>query len=196
MDFKDLIIAVSQFVTKLLKEKLSPQLYFHNELHTSYVVAAAQEIGSQSGLTEEGMEIVMLAAWFHDTGYTEAYKDHELISIEIATQFLAYLGIASEKIADVRSCILATRYPQKPVNLMEMVICDADFYHFSSERYTDFAAVLKKECEETIGLTYTQDQWDSINLEMLQFHQYFTTYAQANLQPKKEENIKKLKDIL
>lgn len=175
-----------------MKEKLNPKLYFHNELHTAYVVTAAQEIGSNSGLNVEEMEIVMLAAWFHDTGYTEAYKDHELISIEIATQFLANLGIASEKIADVRSCILATRYPQKPVNLMEMVICDADFYHFSSDRYIDFASALKKEWEETIGLTYTQHQWDSINLEMLQFHHYFTPYSKVNLQSKKEENIKKL----
>jgi predicted metal-dependent HD superfamily phosphohydrolase len=196
MEFKDLVIAVSQFVTKLLKEKLSSQLYFHNELHTSYIVTAAQEIGSQSGLTAQEMEIVILAAWFHDTGYTEAYKDHELISIEIATQFLADLGMANEKIADIRSCILATRYPQKPVNLMEMVICDADFYHFSSDRYTDFAVALKKEWEEIIGLTYTQNQWDSINLEMLQFHHYFTPYAHLNLQPKKEENIKKLTALI
>lgn len=195
MDFKDLIVAVSQFVTQLFKEKLSPKLYFHNTLHTSYVVTAAQEIGSQSGLTTEEMEIVMLAAWFHDTGYIEVYKDHELVSIEIATQFLAGLGIENEKIADVRSCILATRYPQKPTNLMEMVVCDADFYHFSANRYADFAMALKKEWEETIGLTYTQKQWDGINWEMLHFHQYFTSYAQANLQPKKEENIKRLLQV-
>ncbi|MFD0940839.1 HD domain-containing protein [Pedobacter boryungensis] len=192
MDFNDLVEKVSQYVTQFLKEKLSPKLYFHNILHTNYVVNAVKEIGFQSGLTPQEMENVILAAWFHDTGYTEVYKDHELVSIEIATQFLAGLGIVNEKIADIRSCILATRYPQKPENLMEMVVCDADFYHFSSDRYPDFADALKREWEETIGLTYTQKQWDNINWEMLSFHHYFTPYAQATLQLKKEENIKKL----
>ena len=193
MHFDQLMVLVSGFVDQLLKKKLSPCLYFHNLTHTRYVVKAVQEIGFHAGLTPKQQETVTLAAWFHDTGYTEVYKNHELVSIEIATEFLASVGIVGEQVADIRSCILATRYPQKPTNLMEMVICDADFYHFSVEDYMQFAAALKKEWEAEFDHCYTQQQWNHINLEMLSNHQYFTDYGQQLLQKSKEHNISKLK---
>ena len=193
MHFDQLIVLVSGFVDQLFKNKLSPCLYFHNLTHTLYVVKAVQEIGYHAQLTQKQQETVTLAAWFHDTGYTAAYKNHELVSIEIAAEFLTSVGVTGEQLADIRACILATQYPQQPKNLMEMVICDADFYHFAIDDYTQFAAALKKEWEAELGHCYTTQQWNNINLEMLRNHQYFTAYGQEILQKSKEHNIGKLK---
>ncbi|KQC00029.1 HD domain-containing protein [Pedobacter sp. Hv1] len=193
MHFDQLIVLVSGFVDQLFKKKLSPCLYFHNLTHTLYVVKAVQEIGYHVQLTQKQQETVTLAAWFHDTGYTEAYKNHELVSVEIATEFLISVGVVGDQLADIRACILATQYPQHPSNLMEMVICDADFYHFAIDDYTQFAAALKKEWEAELGHCYTTQQWNNINLEMLRNHQYFTAYGQEILQKSKEHNIGKLK---
>lgn len=196
MDFNQLLFLASSFVKQTLKEKLSAKLYFHNLTHTQNVVNASLEIGTQVGLTEEELENVLLAAWFHDTGYTEAYQNHELHSAKIAGTFLAQQGLAHERLETISACILATRFPQEPVNLMEMVICDADFSHFSMENYLGFAQSLKQEWEEVIGLSYLPQQWNSINLKMLQNHQYFTSYGQCQLQERKEKNIELLQQLI
>jgi predicted metal-dependent HD superfamily phosphohydrolase len=193
MEFQKLIVLVQAFVEKLLNEKLNPQLCFHNSNHTKFVVAATKAIGFEVGLSPKEQETVTIAAWFHDTGYTEAYQDHERVSFKIATQFLSGLGISKDQLAEINSCILATRFPQNPKNLMEMVICDADFYHLSVDKYQVFALALKKEWEAVLGLIYTQSQWDSINLEMLSTHNYFTSYGQSVLEANKTKNIAKLK---
>lgn len=75
-----------------------------------------------------------------------------------------------------------------------MVICDADFYHFSLNDYQDYADRLKGEWEENLGLVYTDLAWDTLNLEMLSRHEYFTAYGKKILQEKKMLNIKKLID--
>ncbi|WP_199141914.1 HD domain-containing protein [Pedobacter sp. ASV12] len=196
MDFVQLEALVSDFVQQLFREKLSAKLYFHNVAHTQYVVNAAREIGMNAGLDAEELETVLLAAWFHDTGYTETYQQHELASVEIAVQFLAAYGLAKHRLDEVITCILATRFPQQPVCLVEKVICDADFYHFSMDNYLAFAQSLKQEWEEVIGLEYTPLQWNSINLKMLLNHQYFTSFGRHKLQICKEKNIRLLQQLI
>lgn len=196
MILSEQITATKEYVTTLLETKLDPQFYFHNYQHTANVVAASQEIGLQSGLDSGELAIIMLASYFHDTGYTIAYKDHELASVAFANDFLAKIGVDETLIAKVASCILATRFPQRPNSLMEMVICDADFYHFAMEGYLTYAQALKMEWHDKLGLQYSESQWNGINLEMLQSHQYFTPYGKNRLQERKEKNINLLKQVI
>lgn len=196
MDFDELLEQVESFVTRLLKEKLSPQLYFHNIFHTHNVVKAAKDIGQHIGLGQKELEAVILAAWFHDTGYTEVYQNHELASAEIALDFLKSYELENELLNNVKACVMATSYPQKPNNLMEMAICDADFFHFATENYLDQAQSLKREWQEKLNIHYSQEEWNKVNLVMLQNHQYFTAYGRSELQEKKEKNIRHLLQVL
>ncbi len=196
MDFVQLEALVRDYVQRLFREKLNPKLYFHNVAHTQHVVNAVREIGMGAGLSNKELETVLLAAWFHDTGYTETYQQHELASVEIALRFLAAYHLPQPQLDKVSACILATQFPQQPVSLMEKVICDADFYHFSMENYLAFAQSLKQEWEEVIGLQYSPLQWNSINLEMLRNHQYFTSFGQHKLQSCKEKNIRLLQQLI
>ena len=45
---------------------LPDTMTYHNLNHTREVVKAAEKIGSYASLQEEEMEILLLAAWFHD----------------------------------------------------------------------------------------------------------------------------------
>lgn len=196
MDFDELLEQVEGFVTQLLKDRLSSQLYFHNVFHTHNVAKAAKEIGLHIGLAQKELAAVILAAWFHDTGYTEAYQNHELASAEIAQHFLESYGLEEDLLNNVKACIMATSYPQRPNNLMEMAICDADFFHFATENYLNQAQSLKREWEEKLDIHYSQQEWDRMNLSMLQNHQYFTAYGRSKLQEKKEKNIQRLLRVL
>src|SRR5688572_25924083 len=84
----DIIKKAEDFVSNYLREKLSPKLIYHNYAHTLDVVNNSRKIGKKSGLKDEELEIVTLAAWFHDVGYSDIYKGHEERSKEIASRFL------------------------------------------------------------------------------------------------------------
>jgi len=187
-----LLTKVKLFVEDQLKNRLSQKMYFHNLEHTLLVVEGVQLISRHMGLSKSDRLVVILAAFLHDLGYTEKYVGHEEASADIAAEFLLENGFAKERTELVRGCIMATRFPQYPKNELEMVICDADFYHFSLNDYQDYADRLKREWEENLGLVYTDLAWDTLNLEMLSRHEYFTAYGKKILQEKKMLNIKKL----
>ena len=66
-------------------------------------------------LPEEDRLVLMLAAWFHDTGYSSGQAmGHENVSIEMATKFLNEHRVSQQVINKVIGCINATRLPQNP----------------------------------------------------------------------------------
>lgn len=196
MDSKQLITDIQNYVVNLFAKRLKVNYHFHCLAHTQNVVAAVEEIGSRCGLDQEEMTTVIAAAWFHDTGYTEVYNGHEAISVAISTNYLKSVKISNDFIMKVRGCILSTRIPQQPCTLLEKVICDADFYHLSKSDYSVYAMALKTEWETCLNLTYSDQQWNALNLEMLTTHEYFTDYGKTVLQQRKQKNIDYLLKII
>lgn len=195
--YSDLDLAKIQiFVKELFHTGLSDTMYFHNFNHTLIVLDAVLEIGLNAGLSNSDLKILAYAAIFHDTGYTEKYIGHEEMSIAIAEDFLSKTDLDSKAILKIKDCIFATKYPQFPRDILEQIICDADFYHFSMNEYQQYAKALKEEWQQNIGLIYSEEQWNRLNLEMLENHKYFTDYAKLNWQINKEQNIKNIQKAL
>ena len=140
-------------------------------------------------------EILLLAAWFHDSGLIKTYQGHENESQHLAKSFLQAANYPDEKLVQVLACIAATKMPQAPQNLLEEVICDADLYHLSLLEYCHLQALLRAEWEQVLGKTYTNSAWMTENLDFLAKHQYWTTYGKAVLQEGKEINIEKCKRL-
>ena len=84
----ELVKKSQNYVETFLKENLSEGIYYHDLEHTQEVVDASKEIGMASNLTDDEMETVLVAAWFHDTGYYTGMDDHESKSKEVAEEFL------------------------------------------------------------------------------------------------------------
>jgi predicted metal-dependent HD superfamily phosphohydrolase len=185
------------FVYKLLKDKLSNSFLYHNFIHTVTVVNAVQELVNFCNVDEKQKELLVVAAWFHDTGYVESVDDHENRSVKIATNFLTERGFDSEYIAAVSHLILATKVDFGPENISEMIIKDADYFHFTTKEYIAKSNLLREEWEITLKKFYTDREWLEANLELLSnCHRYNTPYAQVNWQPKKEKNISKIEKCL
>lgn len=194
MDIKDktIVDSASDFVYDLLKEKLPGVYVYHNYKHTTDVVDAIKKISSKSDLSPEDTEIVLLAGWFHDTGFIQRNENHEDVSIEIAGKFLRENNYPDDKIEKVVNCINATRYPQNPGNLLEEIICDADLFHLGTKDYDDKSDLLRVEWEKTLNKEYTQLEWIKINTDFLLSHKYYTRYAKKNLEEYKTDVLVKL----
>ncbi len=160
---------VEGYVRDLLKTELPKTLVFHNIKHTLEVVNAAAEIGSHCNFTSEQINIVQVAAWFHDCGYTQTYIGHEAISQELAKDFLLRDSYPPDFVTRVLECIEATKYPQLPFSIESMVLCDADLYHFTRPNYHWYEEALRKEFQEYFDKHQTDAGWAQTNCDMLTF---------------------------
>jgi predicted metal-dependent HD superfamily phosphohydrolase len=182
------------YVTELFQKKVAPGFVFHNLGHTESVVAAAEEMATFYGLNDEDRFVLMLAAWFHDTGFSSGKaEEHEKESIRLVTDFLQSHNIDNEIIQRVSSAIQATRMPQSPLSQVEKILCDADLFHLGGTDYKKMSQQLKEEQEIYFKKEFPKKEWRQRNIEFLETHQYFTEYAQQKREPQKQELIRLLR---
>jgi hypothetical protein len=184
----DIVTKASEFVFDLFKSRLSEHLVYHTFGHTEEVARTAGKIGRGMKLGEEGIEVVLLAAWFHDTGYTELYRGHEEVSVRIATEFLEKERYAKEKIELVTGCIRATKVPQQPKNLLEEIVADADLAGLGKKSFFEKTELLHTELENVFGTSSGEEDWIKQNIALLGGHTYFTSYARETYGSRHEEN--------
>ncbi|WP_281337293.1 Pycsar system effector family protein [Flavobacterium eburneipallidum] len=181
------------FVYNLLKGKLSKLYSYHNFNHTLSVVNAVKELCINEKVPDSDKEILLIAAWFHDTGYINGNLNHEAESIVIATQFLKEKKQSDEFIASVANLILATAKEYQPKNHLEKIIKDADFIHITSSEYLSTCECLRLELNNTTNMSFSNLQWATENFDfLLNKHQFYTDFAQKNWQPLKDKNIKRI----
>lgn len=189
MSVTDILKKTEDFVSNLFTEKLSPLFSYHNLSHTADVVENTLKIGKKSNLSEEELEIAVIAAWFHDTGYTISYNNHEEKGKEIAKNFLLGHNYDAEKTEKVLSCIDATKMPQTPKTPAEEVLCDADLNHFGRPDFFEYSDLLRNEWE-SLEINKTDDaQWYKTTIDLLSSHRFFTSYARKKLTPVQSTNL-------
>src|SRR6188508_1109085 len=127
MDYHSLADQVKQYSLAFFNAPENQYLSYHNLVHTEGVVKAAIQIGNHYQLDDHDFFIVLAASWFHDMGYFSGDPvNHEMKGAENATAVLTGMGVDEPTVNKVRSCILATRIPQSPADLLEQIVCDAD----------------------------------------------------------------------
>jgi predicted metal-dependent HD superfamily phosphohydrolase len=191
----DLIEQAEDFVCKLLKDKLSNSFTYHNVKHTKDVVNAVEVLCEKESLNQIDKELVVLAAWFHDTGYINGCENHELSSVAIVIDFLRSKEKSNEYIEKVSSLIKATIFDYSPKTILEKIIRDADYSHFASADYLIVCELLRAEWINTQKKIYSDFEWANENYRILSVcHKYYTDYAIANWTPLKEKNIQLIRN--
>lgn len=186
----ELVFKAEQFVTDFLVKTLTLEFTYHNLEHTTLVVEGAIIIGKAENLTNEEMEILLIASWFHDTGYTCTKENHEEESVLIATDFLEQHNAENQLILRVSDCIKATKLEAIPKEKIHQVIRDADMYHLSKYDYDSFAKKLRTEWSLVNNQNYSDMEWNHINLDFLNRHEFHTDYAKETLTENKQRIIK------
>lgn len=186
----NLIDQSEDFVSNLLKDKLSNLYSYHNFNHTLTVVTAVKELCKKEEVSDGDKEALIIAAWFHDTGYINGYDNHEKESVKIATAFLKEKGQSEEFIATVAGLILATQKEYVPKTHLEKIIKDADYAHLMGTEYVTTCELLRLELKNTGKISFSNAEWAKENLNfLLNKHRFYTDYALRKWQPLKEKNL-------
>lgn len=192
MEERSQLLKQSAVYVSAMLSRLTSHITFHTLEHTKHVVSSAGIIGRASKLSAQQLDTVLIAAWFHDVGYVNGAKDHEVRSSLIAMNMLATWGADINMITNVSRSILATRHPQHPTDLLGKVLCDADFSYLASAQYELHFLKLNKELAATHGVQLTDRVWHQRNIEFLKSHHYFTEYGKDILDRRKKINLTKL----
>jgi len=188
MQFK----AASNFILNKLEKELSPILYYHGMHHTLEVFEMVQEIAfSEGNISDDDMELLKLAALFHDSGFTEGFDVHEQRGVEICRKHLPDFGFDEEAIAKISGMILATKIPQEPQNKLERIICDADLDYLGRDDFYSIGKTLFDELQER-QIISSEEQWNKIQVSFLEGHEYHT---KTNLKRRKEQKDIYLEDL-
>lgn len=196
MEVNDIFLRAENYVRDLFKDADSTKLVYHNLDHTQRVVNHANEIAAHYNLIEADHLVVVIAAWFHDTGYLITEPDqHEAKSVELMKEFMQKENQYPDLIRSIEECILATRWPVHPVNLLQQILVDADTYNLGTK---DFFITNEQVYQEQLLVNdkLTRIEWVKKAIKFLEKHEYFTQYCKDKLQERKRKNIKKLKKDL
>ena len=170
---------MKDFVISLLKDNLPKSYLYHNHEHTLYVLEKAVEIGKYEECTKDELELLGVAALWHDIGYTKTYLNHEEESCKLAWQYLPEYGYPSHDIEKVCGMIMATKIPQMPKNKLEEIIADADLEYLGTASFEIKSNSLYQEIQ-SINPSLTEANWNQLQISFLQNHHYFTSFCKEN----------------
>ena len=188
-----LIVEVEKFVVDFLNKNLDNKFVYHNLSHTKRVVEKTQEIIDGLEINDAEAQLVLTAAWLHDTGYTREIDDHENYGVSIAADFLKEQNVSEENINVVSQLIMATKMGSKPQTQLEKIICDADCSHIGSKNFSDLSELLRKEWELTKDRVLTESEWLDENIQFLtRSHKFHTSFAASKWEKQKGKNLAQL----
>jgi predicted metal-dependent HD superfamily phosphohydrolase len=194
-DSSQLVTAAREFASNIFTSKVNKNVRYHNLEHTQRVVLACEELADYYQLPPEERVPLLVAAWFHDTGFsTGESKGHEDASISLATSFLKDNNADPALVNKVVSAIDATKMPQNPKSLIEQILCDADLFHLGTDEFKSKNELLRQELETMTKEEITKKKWRKLNISFMENHKYFTDYGRRKLQPVKEDHINALKE--
>jgi predicted metal-dependent HD superfamily phosphohydrolase len=191
---ENLIVQESEkFIRELYEKEMPESLKYHDIEHTEYVANQAERVGKRSGLSQEELQIVIIAAWFHDSGFVSRSDGHEEESQKIARKFLSSKEIPEDFIEKVLICIGATKMPQNPGdNILAQVVCDADMAYLSEDFYMQRTALLRKEWNHESKTKLSRKTYYQETVDLFNNHRYYTEYGNNEFSPGKANNFKLL----
>lgn len=183
-------------VLRMLITGLDPRLTYHCYDHTVDVLRQAERIAIAENITDKRlMLLIKVAALFHDTGFLYTYKDHEKKSCEILMENIGGSLFTAAEFDLMKGMIMATKVPQAPHSLPEMILCDADLDYLGRN---DFELISEKLKEEFMvyGIIKNDEEWDKLQVKFFESHTYFTESSVAKRQAIKMQHLETLKEKL
>lgn len=191
-----LVEEAATHVYRLFKEQLPAGITYHTYRHTVEVVTLAEKIGRSMEIPDAEMHPLLVAAWFHDTGFCHTTTDHEEASVRIAVGFLEAFEVDDATIALVARLIRATRAGHAPADRLEAVMRDADLTHLEGKQFYERGDALRQEWAATDGRVYSDQQWLELQHDWLRTVEFATPYARKRLGPSRAKHLRKLERML
>ncbi len=184
--------AAENWAKAFFPEKIDPKYTFHDLEHTAQVVASARLLGTAFSLSDSELDLLLVAAWFHDSGYFGGPDGHEARSADLCEAFLKEKGASDADVSIARACILATKVPQNPKAILEQILCDADLAHLGMDIYYDRNSRLRQEFAIAQNRIYNEIEWLDFELNFLSAHDYHTVVAREQFNKRKAKHIQQV----
>ncbi|MYS07362.1 hypothetical protein GTW71_13170, partial [Streptomyces sp. SID6041] len=131
----------------LLARWAEPQRRYHTVDHLRAVLDRIDELADLGGEGGE-LELVRLAAWFHDAVYRPDRSENEERSAVLAEKALAEAGLTPHEIAEVARLVrLTITHDPAPGDLNGETLCDADLAILAADAdtYGGYTAAVREE---------------------------------------------------
>jgi predicted metal-dependent HD superfamily phosphohydrolase len=184
------------YIISRLKKELPVTLFYHTPDHTLDVRKVAKQLIRMEKIDQRTGLVIETAALFHDAGMMINYKEHELASVEIARNSLPSYAYTTKEIAEICDLIMITRLPQRPVTQAGYILCDADMDNLGRDDFLEKSFALRLEMEMNGIEPPALETWLTNLVRFLEEHVYYTATAIKLRQPKKLENLDRLKAIV
>jgi adenylate cyclase len=187
-DFEEAIIT-------RLEGELPKNLYFHDFKHTINVSTQVELLGRAEGIDEEDLLHVKTAALLHNMGFLKVYDDQEEAGCEFAQDILPQYKYNENQIEKICELIRSTKMPPKPENLLEEIICDANLDYLGRVDFIPLTNKLFMELKDQNKVN-SKNEWLFQQIEFIKKHNFYTKTERLLRDVSKEEQIKKLKELL
>jgi putative nucleotidyltransferase with HDIG domain len=191
---KAILEEAERYVSNKLRNEIPIGYTYHTLDHTLEVVKNAIYIGSKENIGEDEMNMLVVAAWFHDVGYVKKYVGHETESAAMAEKFLEQREVDKTIRDNIVDCILSTTFPQQAKSKIAEVLCDADLMHLGQSTYFDWAQKLRQEQKSAGVAALKQIEFEKESVRIFEQHHYFTKYCRDTLTETKQDNLNRIKE--
>ncbi|MEU5215287.1 hypothetical protein AB0G79_03685 [Streptomyces sp. NPDC020807] len=131
----------------LLARWAEPQRAYHTVDHLRAVLDRVDELVDQGGEGGE-LELVRLAAWFHDAVYRPDRSENEERSAALAEKALTEAGLTGHEVREVARLVrLTVTHDPAPGDLNGETLCDADLAILATDpdTYRGYAEAVRTE---------------------------------------------------
>lgn len=168
---------------------LDKQLTYHCKEHTADVLQQCKRIAAMENVTDDHqLYLLTTAALYHDSGFLEAYADHETHSANIFLRDAGRFGFSEGDRRIITDLINATRVPQTPHTLLQQIICDADLDYLGRTDFFEIGETLRKEFLH-YNIVADDNAWQDLQLQFLKTHHYHTQSSQQLREPEKQKHL-------
>lgn len=186
---------VKKIINNLDKYFQDSKMVYHTYTHSIEVYNNATQIAEIEEVNSEDLEVLQIAALFHDAGYSIDPSAHENVGAKIAEDYLIFENYPKEKIELVKSIVLATKMDYVPTTTLESIIKDADLGHIGKPTFKMNSELLKLEREYLNDDTpISNEDWLDTNIEFLQNHNWWSKGGKKAFNGIKKKNLNTLKE--
>ncbi len=185
--------AAIEAMLERLRKDLPRNLFYHGIEHTLDVIDRVTSLGKAEGVYGKELELLRVAAAYHDAGFLINNRDHERLGCKLVRAELPDFGFTPQAIEAICGMIRATKIPQSPRNHLQEIICDADLDYLGR---SDFYVIGKRLFKELAAyrILSTEEEWNQLQIRFLRSHQYWTKTNQELRAPQKSIFLQELID--
>lgn len=184
---------------EMLRGRLPANLTYHVSSHTDDVLTEVVGFATADGLNPREIELLAIAAAFHDLGFIEKMSGNEVIGARMAGEAMRQAGgFSAEEVREVETMIrdtevkmLPTGPRQVPTTKLARYLCDADVSNLGRADFFEKAELVRRE------VNVARDERFFTNLrKFVAGHEWYTAAAKAARTKGKADNIAALDRII